>query len=170
MKNKILLLDDEAGSFAGSLQQSLSSGTWEVFLTKSAQHAVEKSAAGEIDLLLMNIDSPKAAGWEAIDEITEENPFLPVIVISRQPELRNLAEAAGARALVEKPVDVMALLLTMQELLAEPLEIRMRHTCDQDFNFQQVPASGESFREQLDRRSTTPFGAASPYHRAGINE
>ena len=170
MRHKILLLDDELESFAGSLHQSLSSGTWEVILAESLQQAVEKSDAGEIDLLVMSLDSRTGAGWEAIDEITEENPFLPVIVISRQPELRNLAEGAGARALVEKPVDVPALARTMQELLAEPVQSRVPHTSPEDVDFRHVPASGEGFREMLHRRNTTPYGSASPLHRAGINE
>ena len=170
MKHRVLLLDDEVESFAGSLRRSLPPETWEVFLAKSAQKAVEKSDAGEIDLLLMNLDSPTAAGWEAIDEITEENPFLPVIVISRQPELRNLAEGAGARALVEKPVDVAALLQTMRELLAEALQSRMRHTYAEDVEFRQVPASGEGFREKLQRGYTTPYAYSAPQRGWGINE
>ena len=170
MKYKVLLLDDEVESFAGSLRHSLPSETWEVFLAKSAQEAVEKSDAGEIDLLLMSLDSPAGAGWEAIDEITEENPFLPVIVMTKQPELRNLAEAAGARALVEKPVDVAALLQTMQDLLAEALQSRMRRTYAQDIDFRQVPASGEGFGEMLQRRDTTPYRSASSYQQGGINE
>ena len=170
MKHRVLLLDDKVESFAGSLRHSLPPETWEVFLAKSAQEAVEKSDACEIDLLLMNLDSPAGAGWEAIDEITEENPFLPVIVISRQPELRNLAEGAGARALVEKPVDVPALVQTMQDLLAEALQSRMRHTYAEDVEFRQVPASGEGFREKLRRGYTTPYAYSAPQRESGINE
>ena len=170
MRHKILLLDDEVESFAGSLHQSLSSGTWEVMLAESLQQAVEKSDAGEIDLLVMSLDSPTAAGWDAIDEITKEDPFLPVIVVSRRPELRNLAEAVGALALVEKPVDVPALVQIMQELLAEPLQSRMRRTYAQDIDFRRVPRAGGSFREQLDRRYTTPYHFITPAPRWGLNE
>lgn len=170
MKHKVLLLDDEAESVASSLRHSLSPETWEVFPARSAEEAIAKSEASEIDLLLVSLDSPTGAGWEAIDEITEESPFLPVIVISWQQELRNLAEGAGARALVEKPVDVLALVQTGQDLVAEPLQSRMRHTYAEDVEFRQVPASGEGFREQLDRPYTTPYRCASPYHRGGINE
>ncbi len=170
MKYKALLLDDEAESLAGSLRHSLTPETWEVILSKSAQEAIEKSEAGEIDVLLMNLDSQTGARWEAIDEITEENPFLPVIVITRHPELRNLAEAAGARVLVQKPVDVPALVQIMQELLAEPVQCGMRHTYPEAVYFRHVPASGEGFRDRLHERATTPHASAIPYHRWGINE
>ncbi len=93
MKQKVLLVDDDNESLLRSLRHSLSWETYEVILAENVQDAIAKSEAGEIDLLLMNLDSPTEQGWEAIDAITEENPFLPVIVITRQPELRERAES-----------------------------------------------------------------------------
>ena len=113
MKHKVLLLDDNNESLLRSLGNSFSAETYEVVLGENALEAIEKSDAGEIGLLVMNLNSPTDEGWEAIDEITEENPFLPIIVITRQPELRNLAEAAGVCAFVEMPVDVPTLLQTI---------------------------------------------------------
>ena len=106
MKQKVLLVDDDNESLLRSLRDSLSSETYQVVLAENVQQAIAKSEAGEIDLLLMSLDAPTEQRWEAIEEITEENPFLPVILITSQAELRNLAEAAGACALMEKPVDV----------------------------------------------------------------
>ena len=170
MKHKLLLLDDEADSTVGLVHHSLSSETWEVSLAKSVQQAIEKSDAGEIDLLLMKLDSRTDEGWQAIDEITEENPFLPVIVITRQPELRNLAEAAGACALVEVPVDVPALLQTIREVLAEPVQRRMDRVCNRPKDFRQMPPAAGSFREQLKRGYTTPYRCVTPTPRWGLNE
>lgn len=141
LKQKVLLVDDENESLLSSLRHSLSSETYEVVLAKNVQYAIAKSKAGEIDLLLLNLDSPTEGGWEAIDEITEENPFLPVIVITGQVELRNLAEAVRACALVEKPVDVLLLLQTIRELLAEPLQRRMERVCNLISGFRHVPAA-----------------------------
>ncbi len=67
----------------------------------------------------MKLDLQAGEGWEAILEITEENPFLPIIVVTSQPGLRTFAKAAGARALVEEPIDVAVLLQTIRDLLAE---------------------------------------------------
>lgn len=170
MKHKVLLLDDNNESILPSLGNSFSAETYEVVLGENAQKAIEKSDAGEIDLLVMNFNSPTDEGWEAIDEITEENPFLPIIVITRQPELRNLAEAAGACAFVEMPVDVPTLLQTIRELLAEPAQRRMERVCNRPTDFRQVPPADGSFRDQLDRRYTTSYRFNTPASRWGLNE
>ena len=170
MKHKVLLVHDDDESLLRSLGNSFSAETYELVLAESVQEAIEKSDAGDTDLLLMKLDSRTDEGWEAIDEITEENPFLPIIVITRQPELRNLAEAVGACALVEMPVDVPTLLQTIRELLAEPAQRRMERVCNRPTDFRQVPPADGSFRDQLDRRYTTPYHFNTPALRWGLNE
>lgn len=157
MKRKVLLLDDNNESLLRSLGNSFSAETYEVVLAESAQEAIDKSDAVEIDLLLVKLDSRTDEGWEAIDEIIEENPFLPIIVITRQPELRNRAVAAGACALVEIPVDVPTLLQTIRELLPEPAQSRMERVFNRPTGFRQIPPAGGSLRDHLDRRHTTPY-------------
>jgi len=152
-------LDGDNESLLHSLRHSLASETYEVVRAENVQHAIAKSEAGEIGLLLMNLDSTTKQRWEAITEITRENPFLPVIVISKQSELRKLAEAAGARALVEEPVDGPMLLQTIRELLAEPIQSRMHRTSSHEIDFRHVPPGSGDFRELLHRRYTAPSGA-----------
>jgi len=169
MKQKVLLLDDDHESLLPSLRHLLLSETYEVVLAENVQHAIAKSDAGEIDLLLMNLNSP-TEGWEAIDEITEENPFLPVMVITKQSGLKERAEAAGARALMEEPVDGPMLLQTIRELLAEPIQTRMRRSSNQEIDFRHVPPGSGDFRELLHRRYTAPFHSPLPHSRWGLNE
>ena len=171
MKQKVLLVDDDNESLLRSLRHSLSSESYEVVLAQNVQDAIEKSEAGEIDLLLMNLNSPTEGGWEAIGEITKENPFLPVIVIASQAELRNLAEAAGTCAFVEKPVDVPMLLQMIRELLAEPVPRRMERVCDLISDFRHVPPGSGDVRGPLHRRYTAPLHYLGlPQSRWGINE
>jgi DNA-binding NtrC family response regulator len=170
MKQKVLLVDEGNKSLLRSWRHSLASETYEVVLTENVQYAIAKSEAGEIDLLLMSLDSPTQQLWKAIAEITKENPFLPVVVIARQSELRNLAEAAGARALVEEPVDGPILLQTIRELLAEPIQSRMRRTSNQEIDFRHVPPGSVDFRDLLHRRYTAPFRYPLATSRWGINE
>jgi DNA-binding NtrC family response regulator len=171
MKQKVLLVDDHNESLLRSLRHSLSWETYEVVLAENVQDASAKSQAGEIDLLLMNRDSPtEEEGWEAIAKITRENPFLPVIVITRQSEPKELAEAAGARALVEEPVDGPILLQTIRELLAEPLQSRMRRTSNLELDFRHVPPGSGDFPDLLHRRDTAPFHYPLPQSHWGINE
>jgi DNA-binding NtrC family response regulator len=170
MKQKVLLVNDDNESLLLSLRHSLSWETYEVVLAENVQDAIAKSEAGEIDLLLMNRDSPTEQVWKAIHAITEENPFLPVMVITRQSGLRELAEAAGARALVENPVDLPMLLQTIRELVAEPIQSRMRRTSNQEIDFRHVPPGSGDFIDLLHRRYTAPFHSPSPPSQWGINE
>jgi DNA-binding NtrC family response regulator len=169
MKQKVLLVDDDNESLPGLLHHVVSSDTYEVVLAENVQDAIAKSDAGEIDLLLMNLGSPTEPEWEAIGAITKENPLLPVIVITKQSELRELAEAAGARALMQDPVDGSMLLQTIHELLAEPVQSRIRRTYNLNMDFRHVPGSGD-VRDLLHRRSIAPFHYPLPQSHSGINE
>lgn len=140
LKQKVLLVNDGNESLLPSWRHSLSSEMYEVVVAENVQQARAKSEADEIDLLLINLDSSAEGEWEALEEITKENPFLPIIVIAGQPELRNLAEAAGACALVEKPVDGPMLLQTIRGLLAEPVQRRMERVCNFISDFKHLPA------------------------------
>jgi len=170
MKQKVLLVDDDNKSLLRSWRHSLLSETYEVVLAKNVQDAIAKSEAGEINLLLMNLELPTEGAWEAIAEITGKNPFLPVIVITLQSELRKLAKAAGARALVEEPVDGPMLLQTIRELLAEPLQSRVPRTSNQEIDFRHVPPRSGDFRDLLHSRVTAPFQYRMPTSHWGINE
>ena len=170
MKQKVLLVDDDNESLLRSLRHSLSLETYEVVRAGTVQEGIAKSKAGGIGLLLMNLDSPTDQGWETIRASTEANPFLPLIVITKKFGLRELAEAAGARALVEEPVDGPMLLKTIRELLAEPIPSRMRRTYDREIDFRHLPPGSGAFRELLQRRYTAPFHYPLPQSHWGINE
>ena len=169
MKQKVLLVRDDSESLR-SLENLFTGEDYDVVPTASAQRAIAESDARHIDLLVMQLDLRTGESWEVIDEISEENPFLPIIVVASRPGLRELAEAAGARALVEEPVDGPRLLQTIRELLTEPVESRMRHVSHAHADFRHVPPAGEKFRTFLDRRYTTPYRCVPLARSWGINE
>jgi FixJ family two-component response regulator len=68
---------------------------------------------------------PVKGGWDTFERLTEINPLLPIIIITARPNQGSLAVAAEAGALMEKPLDVQALLTTMQQVLAELPEKRL---------------------------------------------
>lgn len=140
MKPKLLLLDEGHESVISSLWHSPLLETYEVAHAESIQHAGAKSDAGEIDLLLMNLDSTTEDEWAAINKIIRGNPFMPVIVITSQSDLRNSAEASGVCAFVEKPIDMLLLLRTIGELLAEPFQSRVTRVCNRISDFRHLPS------------------------------
>ena len=170
MKHKVLLVDDEEKSLIRSLRHSLPPETWELVPVSNPKQVVAKWGSGGTDLIVMALDSRAAAGWEAIDEITEANPFLPVIVVTKEAGLENLAEAVGARAVAEQPVHVPALVETMGKLVGELSEKQTHGNRTVDAGFGKVASSGGGSLENLQRRYAAPYPTATPFRNWGINE
>ncbi len=161
MKHKVLLLDDDEESVIHSLHHALSTEMWDLVLAESVEQAIDQSDAGEADLVMMVLDSPMAVDWQAITEIREENPILPVIVITRQSGLQRLAESSGVRALLRKPVEVVALLQTIRELLAELPERRNPTANEQTWSLWPALTGGQGFQKSQ-RLGKAPFPLAIP--------
>ena len=55
------------------------------------------------DLLLLDVDMPRASGLDVLSAVTSARPGLPVVLISGNPEHATPAAEFGARAFVSKP-------------------------------------------------------------------
>jgi hypothetical protein len=62
-----------------------------------------------------------------------------VIIITARPNQLFPALAAGAGALMEKPLDLPKLLRTMRDLMAEPAEARLARTAGGRAEFHYLP-------------------------------
>ena len=121
MTKRILLVDDER-SIRESLSKILGAENYEVVLAENGHEAIEKHGAQRIDLLILDLNMPVKNGWDTLDWLVKIDPVLPVVIITGRSNQRALAEAAGADALMEKPLDVPLLLQTIRELMDEPME------------------------------------------------
>ena len=121
MIKRILLVDDER-SIRESLSKILGAENYEVVLAENGHEAIEKHGAQRIDLLILDLNMPVKNGWDTLDWLVKIDPVLPVVIITGRSNQRALAEAAGADALMEKPLDVPLLLQTIRELMDEPME------------------------------------------------
>jgi CheY-like chemotaxis protein len=130
MKGKVLVVDDDA-SVRISLRKVLADAGYEVALAADDQEAMVQFEGGHVDMLLLDISLPVRNGWGAFERITNEAPVLPIIITTGQANRHDLAVAAGVGAMMEKPLDVAELLSTIQQLLAEPIEVRLLRLCGQ---------------------------------------
>jgi CheY-like chemotaxis protein len=128
VKENVLVVDEDA-SVRESLRKVLENEGYQVALAANGREAVERFENRRVDLLLLDIGLPVKSGWDAFERITSQAPVLPIIVITGQANQHDLAVAAGFGALLEKPPDVTGLLKTMQELLTEPIGVRLRRLC-----------------------------------------
>jgi DNA-binding response OmpR family regulator len=125
MKKTVLLVDDDA-PIRESLRKVLRTEGYEVVLAASGQEGLDLFDPLHIDLLLLDLNLPAKSGWDLFERFTFINPLLPIIIITGRHNQYKLAAAAGAGALMEKPLDVPLLLQTITALLAEPLEARLK--------------------------------------------
>lgn len=148
MTKRILLVDDER-SIRESLRKILGAESYEVVLAENGQDAIEKHGAARIDLLLMDLNMPVQNGWAALEWLVQLNPILPVVIITGRSNQRVLAQAAGADALMEKPLDVPLLMQTIRELMEEPTESRAQRARNRGSAFRCLPFGGQRFNEIL---------------------
>ncbi len=119
MNKTILLVDDDA-SVRESVEKVLRGAGYEVVLAAGGLEAIAKFQAQSIDVVLLDIGLPNLNGWEACRHLARERPNVPIVVITGQAGQFKSALAAGAMALMEKPLDAHRLLDVVQEILVKP--------------------------------------------------
>ncbi|MBL9168811.1 MAG: response regulator [Verrucomicrobiales bacterium] len=170
---KTALLVTESIQTLESLGAPLQLANYEVLLARNAREASNQFSAAHIDLTLVDLDWPTANGWDALKllhEVIGGRPYLPVILITSRSGLGDEAQAYGARALAEKPLDVPALLATAEELLAESQAEGQSRACNQRADFRHPLPELPEFRELIRRRATPPYVNPPPTSRWGLNE
>jgi two-component system, OmpR family, response regulator len=120
----ILIVDDD-DSVREMLRRVLVSEGYAVATAADGIQALKIAEAGEIDLVLLDLNLPAMSGWDTFERLTRANPAMAVIVITARSSQLVMAEGAGVGALLEKPLDFPMLLRTVTELLAEAPESRL---------------------------------------------
>ncbi len=163
MKKSVLVVDDDA-SVRKSIKKVLEGAGYEVSTAAEGEEAVLNFVPEQTDLVLLDLNLPLRSGWDVFERLATRCPFVPVIIITGLPNQYRNALAAGAAALIEKPIDVPALLMTMDDLLAAPKEARLRRLCGDEPDtkrFRPAPAdsAGNTHRlrtHERRRRSVVP--------------
>ncbi|WP_050785866.1 response regulator [Pedosphaera parvula] len=125
MKAKVLLVDDDI-SVRESLGRALESENYEVVQAANGQEALERFSEQQIDVVLLDVNMPVINGWDALDRMQEINPFLPTVIITARPNQYERAAAAGAVALMEKPLALPVLIGLLNHLMEEPWDARRK--------------------------------------------
>jgi len=156
MKKKIMIVDDDA-SVRESLYKVLDEAGYAVVMAADGAGAAELFNDAQPDLLLLDIGLPMKSGWDTFERITTEHPLVPVVIITGQTCQYETAVAAGAGALLEKPLDAPELLQVIEELLAEPNEARLRRLCGDALDTRYLESTNTRFLRKLRERYSTPL-------------
>lgn len=118
-KQRILLADDSP-QIRASLSKLLRNAGYAVTPVANGGQVLDRALTEHYDLLLLDLNMPDMDGWQTMDHLSQLGSRLPIIVITAQPDQREWAEADGASALMEKPLDLPRLLATIKELTGQP--------------------------------------------------
>ncbi len=139
MNERILLVDDDA-AVRDSLCEVLTLEHYEVLPAANGGEVWAICQATTIDAALLDLNLPAKSGWDIFAQLTNDNPLLPVIIITARSNQLFTSLGAGVGALMEKPLDFPRLLVTLRELLAESAEVRLARMTGQQAAFRYFPA------------------------------
>jgi two-component system response regulator MprA len=134
-----MLVDDDP-AVRESLTQVLCEENYRVFPAANGVAALSMIKSTGIDLVLLDLNMPEKSGWDTFEQLTRDDPLLPIIVITARPNQLFTAMAAGVDALLEKPLDVPDLLATIEELMGESPELRLARRVGKKCEFRYLPA------------------------------
>jgi CheY-like chemotaxis protein len=137
---RILLVDDDP-AVRDSLNDVLVAEGYVVTPAENGQQALDLVNQSGFDLALLDLNMPVKNGWDTFEQLTREYPLLPIVIVTARPNQFFTAVSAGVGALMEKPMDIPALLQTMRRLLAENPEKRLARLVGRNTEFYYKPAT-----------------------------
>ncbi|MDX9972886.1 MAG: adenylate/guanylate cyclase domain-containing protein [FCB group bacterium] len=125
LNGKILIVDDLEANVR-LLERMLSgAGYTSVTSTRSPREVCDLHRTNRYDLILLDLQMPGMDGFEVMEGLKEieTEGYLPVLVITAQPEHKLRALQAGARDFIGKPFDLAEVLMRVRNML----EVRLLH-------------------------------------------
>ena len=125
LHGKILIVDDQKANVALLEQMLRSAGYVSVASTMNPGKVCELHLVNRYDLILLDLQMPGMDGFQVMENLKEieTGGYLPVLVITAQPEHKLRALKAGARDFVSKPFDLAEVLIRVHNML----EVRLLH-------------------------------------------
>src|SRR5438477_10966056 len=121
----LLIVDDQEANVC-LLEQTLSqAGYGRVSSTRNPHEVCALHRRNRYDLILLDLQMPGMDGFQVMEGLKEieEGGYLPVLVITAQPEHKLHALRAGAKDFVSKPFEFAELLARVHNIL----EVRLLH-------------------------------------------
>src|SRR3954464_9019371 len=122
---RILVVDDKDANVQLLKGMLRIAGYVAVDSTTQPGKVCELHRKNRYSLILLDLQMPGMDGFQVMEELQriEENGYLPVLVITAQPDLKLRALEAGAKDFVSKPFDMAELRARVHNIL----EVRLLH-------------------------------------------
>ena len=125
LKAKILIVDDKKENVALLEQMLCNAGYVTVSSTTNPLEVSKLHLKNKYDLILLDLQMPVMDGFQVMESLkdVETGGYLPVLVLTAQPDLKLRALKAGAKDFVSKPFDLAEVLIRVYNMI----EVRMLH-------------------------------------------
>ncbi len=129
---KILIVDDQPANVLLLERMLHGAGYTALRSTMHSSDVCALHAEHRYDLILLDLNMPVMDGFQVMEglQAIEADGYLPVLVITAQPELKLRALRAGAKDFISKPFDMVEVLARVYNML----EVRLLHQALRNFN------------------------------------
>ncbi len=119
LHGKILIVDDKPANVRLLEQVLQNAGYVSVSSTTDSAQVCELYSSNRYDLILLDLQMPGMDGFQVMEQLKEieSSNYLPVLVITAQPDHKLRALNAGARDFISKPFDIAEVLLRVHNML-----------------------------------------------------
>jgi adenylate cyclase len=125
LKARVLVVDDQPANVL-LLERMLGGAGYESITSTLDPRAVcELHGKNRYDLIVLDLQMPGMDGFQVMEALkhVEQDGYLPVLVITAQPDHKLRALRAGAKDFISKPFDVAEVLTRVHNML----EVRLLH-------------------------------------------
>ena len=131
---RILVVDDEPVNVQLLEYLLKTTGYENVFSTNDPRQVVSLHLKHRFDLIILDLHMPGMDGFDVMEALKplESDSWLPVLVVTAEPEKKLAALEAGARDFIGKPFDTVEVMTRIRNLL----EVRLLHRESRDYGAQ----------------------------------
>src|SRR5688572_3802918 len=125
LKASILIVDDKPANISLLDQMLRGAGCSAITSTSHSRDVVGLHNKNRYSLILLDLQMPGMDGFQVMEELKtiETDGYLPVLVVTAQPDLKLRALKAGAKDFVSKPFELAEVLIRVYNIL----EVRLLH-------------------------------------------
>src|SRR5512132_4260098 len=125
LHGKVLIVDDQEANVSLLEQMLHGVGYVSIASTRDPNEVCELHLKNRYDLILLDLQMPGMDGFQVMESLKEieTGGYLPVLVLTAQPDHKLRALKAGAKDFVSKPFDLAEVLIRVYNML----EVRLLH-------------------------------------------
>jgi two-component system NtrC family response regulator len=151
----ILIVDDEK-NYLTILSALLEDEGFEVLTASSGPEALEIHKSSDLDLILTDMKMPKMDGIELLENIKENDPDLPIVMMTAHGTVDKAVEAMqkGAYTYVLKPFDNERLIIYVKKAISTYQVVkenrRLRDAVESQYRFGNIIGKSKKIRDVFD--------------------